>query len=173
MTPPPDPVRIDPNVDPTQIRLSGVTRHGHLNFDVPLISQVGVNLYLGGCPETLVLPDFVANLVSLYDGASYTVHHRLSSSLSVPLHDSVNEDLTQIDSIARWVNSRCEFGPTLVQCQLGINRSALVVARALMLRGYSAVDAVSLIRAKRSHVCLCNPYFEEWLLSYDAQPHQL
>jgi protein-tyrosine phosphatase len=164
----PDTGRVDIDFDPSQTRISGVTRHGNHHFDVPLISQIVGNLYQGGCPEDLMLPEFIENLVSLYADASYTPRHPLASNLSAPFHDTLDVDLTQVDSIARWVNSRCELGPTLVNCQLGLNRSALVVARALMLRGYCASDAISLIRTKRSPVCLCNPYFESWLLALDA-----
>lgn len=164
----PDPTSVDLDFDATQSRISGVIRHGHHHFDIPLTSKIAPNLYLGGCPEDLVLPNFVANLVSLYADAAYIVTHPIASSLKAPIQDSLEVDLTQIDSIARWVNSRCEFGPTLVHCQLGINRSALVVARALMLRGYSADAAIALIRTKRSSVCLCNPHFESWLRNFDA-----
>jgi protein-tyrosine phosphatase len=55
----------------------------------------------------------------------------------------------------------------LVHCQAGLNRSGVVVARALMADGMSAVEAVSLIRERRSPACLCNPAFERWLSTVD------
>jgi hypothetical protein len=63
--------------------------------------------------------------------------------------------------------------PTLVTCQMGINRSAFVAALALMLpaRGKTATpscltgqQAISLIREKRSPSCLTNPHFFSKLL---------
>jgi protein-tyrosine phosphatase len=50
-----------------------------------------------------------------------------------------------------------------VHCQAGLNRSSLVVGRALMLGGMTADDAIVLIRRKRSPACLSNPSFERWL----------
>jgi len=61
------------------------------------------------------------------------------------------------------VNACREDGPTLVHCQAGLNRSSLVAARALVLGGMTADDAIALIREKRSPACLCNPAFERWL----------
>jgi protein-tyrosine phosphatase len=41
--------------------------------------------------------------------------------------------------------------------------SSLVTARALVLSGLTADEAIALIREKRSPACLCNPSFERWL----------
>ncbi len=70
-----------------------------------------------------------------------------------------------MDGIAAWVNASRDDGPTLVHCQAGLNRSSLVVGRALMLGGMAPRAAVDLIREKRSPVCLSNPSFEKWLLA--------
>lgn len=55
----------------------------------------------------------------------------------------------------------------LIRCQAGLNRSSLVTALVLMRDGYSAKDAIDLIRTKRSSYCLFNQNFERWLLSQD------
>ena len=67
----------------------------------------------------------------------------------------------------------------LIRCQAGGNRSGLVSARVLMLEGYSADEAIALLRRKRSGVVLSNRHFERWLLTHAADalagatdPHQ-
>jgi protein-tyrosine phosphatase len=160
-----DPTRIDMAVDPQRQRLVGVSAHGLLPFDVPFISEVAPDLWLGGCEDDLVLPRFIRHLVSLYPWEHYTVRHDLGSRLEVRMYDSIDQSFGQVDGIAGWVNVCRTDGPTLVHCQAGLNRSSLVVARALMLDGMTARDAIDLIREKRSPVCLCNPSFEKWLLA--------
>jgi protein-tyrosine phosphatase len=60
----------------------------------------------------------------------------------------------------------------LVHCVQGLNRSGIVVARALMLLGYSAAEAVDLVRLRRGldegFGALGNERFVEWLLSEEA-----
>jgi protein-tyrosine phosphatase len=51
----------------------------------------------------------------------------------------------------------------LVRCQAGINRSGLVMALMLIREGYSAEDAINLMREKRGRAVLANKYFENWL----------
>ena len=59
--------------------------------------------------------------------------------------------------------------PVLVHCQAGLNRSSLVAARALMFEGRPAVDAIAVVRKRRSPACLCNQAFEEYLLRCDER----
>ena len=158
-----DPSRIDIEFDPQRQRMVGISAHGLQHFDVPFISEIVPGLWLGGCEDGLILPFFIENLVSLYPWESYTVNHELHSSLEVRMYDSVDQAFDQVDGIAAWVNTSRSIGPTLVHCQAGLNRSSLVAARALVLDGMTADEAIELIREKRSPVCLCNPSFERWL----------
>jgi len=58
-----------------------------------------------------------------------------------------------------------------VHCQVGLNRSSLVAARALVLSGEAdPAGAVALLRARRSPACLCNETFESWLLGEPVVP---
>ena len=61
-----DPTAIEIDFDPTVQRMKGVTVHGGMPFDVPIISEIGPNLWQGGCQDGLILPCFVRHLVSLY-----------------------------------------------------------------------------------------------------------
>lgn len=158
-----DPTGIKIAFDPTVQRMTGVSMHGDLPFDVPYISEIAGNLWQGGCKNGLMLPRFIKHLVSLYPWEQYKVKHELDSTFAVRQYDSLDQAMDKIDALAAWINVARQSGPVLVHCQAGLNRSGLVAAKALMLGGMTADDAISLIRAKRSPVCLCNPAFEAWL----------
>lgn len=160
-----DPTKIDIALDPTTQRMTGIARHGLTPFDVPYISEVADNLWQGGCMTGLVLPKFIEHLVSLYPWESYTVKHNLDSVTIIRMYDSLEQGTEQVDSIARWVNERRKDGVVLVHCQAGLNRSSLIAARALMLDGMTAGEAIDTLRVKRSPAVLCNPAFEEYLRS--------
>lgn len=164
-----DHTRIDIEFDPRSQRMSGVSMHGHIPFDVPFISEIASNLWLGGCEDGLVLPSFIKHLVSLYPWESYTVDHDLDTAIEVMMFDSTDQAFDQVDALAARVNECRSTGPVLVHCQAGLNRSSLVAARALVLEGMAPSDAIALIRAKRSPACLCNPSFERWLLADEQQ----
>lgn len=160
-----DPTKIVMSLDPRQQRMSGRAVHGNVPFDVPFISEIADNLWQGGCADGLVLPQDIEHLVSLYPWEQYAVHHDIRSVVTVRMYDSLDQGLDQIDALAAWVNAARQSGPVLVHCQAGLNRSGLVVARALMLGGTSAADAIALQREKRSPAVLCNTAFEDWLLA--------
>ena len=73
--------------------------------------------------------------------------------------DSEDQDMGIVDAVARWVNHCRASGPVLVHCWAGLNRSALVTARALMLGGMTADEAIRLVRERRSPQCLSNKTF--------------
>jgi protein-tyrosine phosphatase len=60
----------------------------------------------------------------------------------------------------------------LVHCVQGLNRSGLVVARALMFLGYTASDSIACVRRERGldegFGALGNEAFVEWLASEEA-----
>lgn len=103
------------------------------------------------------------HVVALYPSRPWKVRHNLRTSLTVHLEDSAAADMSAVDDIARWVNERVKEGPTLVHCQAGLNRSALIAARALMLSGDSADQAISKVRAARGPEALSNQSFVDWL----------
>jgi protein-tyrosine phosphatase len=148
--------------------MRGIARHGNTPFDVPFISEIADNLWQGGCANGFVLPRDIVHIISLYPWEQYKTHHELRSSLSIVMYDSDDQGYEQVDAIAAWVDICRKDGPTLVHCQAGLNRSSLVAARALMLDGLTAKEAIGLLREKRSPACLCNRSFESHLLSLDA-----
>lgn len=165
-----DPTRIDLFADPQTRRMTGVTMHGLVPFDVPYISEIAPNLWQGGCTNGLVLPENIKHIVSLYPWESYTVRHQVITSTAVMMLDATDQDMALIRPLAAWVNACRKTGPVLAHCQAGLNRSSLVVASALMLDGMAPGEAIRLIREKRSPACLCNPVFETWLRRQGRTP---
>ena len=163
----PTKIKLQTNVkqekDPTLIRMKGMTNHKHMEFDVPFISEIADNLWQGGCQNGLELPHFFKHVVSLYKWESYQVKHDLESYLVVTMFDSLDQSTNQVEILAQWVNECRKTGPVLVHCQAGLNRSSLVVVKALMQSGWTAKMAIGHLRRARSPASLCNQTFEDWL----------
>lgn len=123
---------------------------------------------IGHTPE-IKIPRF-QRILNLYPWAKYVVPEGTLVAMA-ELYDSHDEpDKEEIDRLAFRVIEWLEEGhTTLVHCQAGLNRSALVSARVIMLReGVGAIDAINLIRQKRSAICFCNQGFEQFLLGLDV-----
>lgn len=164
-----DPTAIAIEVDPRERRMRGTAVHGNTPFDVPFVSAITGDLWTGGCQNGLVLPGEIRHVVSLYPWEGYTLRHELDSNLQVRLYDDLaGPDRDHMEAIARWVNVCRATGVTLVHCQAGLNRSALVAGLALVLDGSTPDDAIALLREKRSPAVLCNPSFAEWLRGYEV-----
>ena len=73
------------------------------------------------------------------------------------------EELNDIASMmyADWKKGK----KVLFRCQAGLNRSSLCAALVLMKDGYTADDAIALIRSKRSQYALFNKTFVDYLKS--------
>jgi len=83
----------------------------------------------------------------------------------IEMRDSENvADISVLRRYAVKINEAQEIGPVLVHCQMGINRSNLLAAFALILKGRTAKEAIQLLRDKRSPYVLMNRAFELFLL---------
>ena len=152
--------------DPLVRRMIGHTRHGNVPFDVPFITHVAGNLYTGGCEDGLVLPRFIQHVISLYPWERYYTRHELDSNLTVRQYDSRDEvDSCRVTSLVTWAGGCEASGPTLIHCQAGLNRSALIAALVLVRSCFVAdgEEAIALLREKRSPAVLCNPTFEQYV----------
>lgn len=79
-------------------------------------------------------------------------------------------DARRVIRVARDAHRRWRRGDqVLIRCQAGVNRSGLVTALVLMLEGYTAADAIDLIRRRRSPHVLSNRHFERWLRNNAAE----
>lgn len=156
--------------DPKSQRMEGYTRHGNMHFDVPFMSPVIDTLWHGGCEDRLILPENIKHLVSLYIWEAYTIKHTLETRLYIKMYDSDDTpDYNEVIGIAGIVARCMDKGDTLVHCQAGLNRSSLIAATALWLRGMEMQDAIDLLREKRSNAVLCNQTFENWLTHIGAE----
>jgi Dual specificity phosphatase, catalytic domain len=137
--------------------------------DVPVLTEVEPGLWFGGAPEPRPPEgfDFIVNLVAAW--ARYDPNGIECVNVAVEDGEVTAEVAKQFGDLAHEVNRRRDLGQTiLVHCQVGLNRSATVVALALMLRGMAASDAIRLLREKRHRLVICNPHFERWLLDSSA-----
>lgn len=81
-------------------------------------------------------------------------------------------DLDELLGVVSMTHAAWKRGKrVLVRCQAGWNRSGLVTALVMMKEGYSAQEAISLLRERRSPFALCNATFERWLI--DSAPAAL
>ncbi len=131
------------------------------------INEVIPNLWFGGKPNSDQVKSF-RFIFGLNGKPGYQVPEHTFCTLYE--FDDTNylppeEDLRDLAIMALL---RSRQGPTLVHCSAGLNRSALVTALALMYNGMTAVDAIDLLRRKRSDQVLFNYKFQDWLLQATA-----
>lgn len=158
-----DHTRIDIETDPLTQRMKGVTAHGNVHFDVPLMSEIATDLFQGGCVNGMVLPRNIKHIVSLYKWERYTAYHDLETYLEVEMYDSGDQGFKMVRPLAEWVATL--NGPVLIHCQAGLNRSSLIMGAVLMdYREMTPSQAIHTIRTNRSSACLVNRTFERYLL---------
>ena len=85
--------------------------------------------------------------LGFHDSDSLTVHPKQLYDLASQAHRDWKEDKR-----------------VLIRCQAGLNRSALITALVLIKEGFTASQAITLLRKTRSEYVLINPHFEKWLL---------
>lgn len=120
------------------------------------------NVWVGGDPVDVTKFQYI---VAVNKAPAY---HIPNGTLAVvyPFNDAAwLPDLAKLHELADTVNRFADQGPTLVHCSAGLNRSALVVALALIKRGMTPGDAIALIRSKRGPEALHNQTFTDWLMA--------
>jgi len=136
--------------------------------ELSLFSEILPNLYMGGTGDSDIvqfgkrLPqlhereefDSVVTCYSYAQPMSWYVHENRYGFADGPLNP---ETLAKAQELASWLHSEWKAGrKCLSRCQAGLNRSGLVIALVLMMDGYSADDAIALIREKRDRNALFN-----------------
>lgn len=152
--------------DLTSHHIEGIAAMGHTHFNCPLITHVEGNLWQGGTPADVgKVPAYFQFVLNLYPWENYAVPEGTEVK-ALKLYDAGEvPDPAVLEELAAWVNEKRAIGPTLVHCQAGLNRSALVTALALIRSGSTPDEAISLLRKQRSPAVLCNSSFEKWLRS--------
>lgn len=133
-------------------------------IEMPVFSQISENLWQAGCPQNgIPLPGRFAHVINLAGVLAYRAHHVLATSTVVDMADSSDQSMDIVDPLARLVADLAATSAVLVNCQAGLNRSGVVVARALMHRGLTADEAIAAVRAGRHSKALYNEHFVTWL----------
>jgi len=136
--------------------------------DIPLMSHVVDNLYVGGCIQDVNVEDHFSHIISLYPWERYafdTMKTELHEFKMYDSHDGLDiETVEQASDVA--VEALSGDGNVLIHCQAGINRSNLVAARTLM-KAYdlSSADAIRILEEKRHRLVLSNQSFKDYILS--------
>lgn len=151
------------------------TPHGLANPANP-VSEILPGLFQGGTLREQVIdqeqllvkfhedPRPYDSVVTLYPWAApfgFGVEER---RFGFPDGEIIDEYLPRIEALAEWAHAEWASGRrVLVRCAGGMNRSGLITALVLLRAGYSADDAIALVRAKRSINALTNPWFVAYL----------
>jgi hypothetical protein len=96
-------------------------------------------------------------------GPDLGVEHRVAEIPDAPLNAFQMGLVRQMAIIA--ATAVRTGAKTLVRCHAGYNRSGLVVAQTLIEMGSGNLDAIDLIRRRRSPWALHNQLFEEYLVA--------
>lgn len=142
-----------------------------------LYSEILPNLFMGGTDDSDVIfipkklrplneqPEF-DSVVTLYSHAqpmSWYVHENRFGFVDGPLDVAT---IQKVEELAAWLHDQWKIGKKcLIRCQAGLNRSGATMARVLMKEGYTADEAIQLIRERRSPDALFNEDFVKWLQS--------
>lgn len=87
----------------------------------------------------------------------------LDNYILIPMKDTSDVDECLANGVASLVGSLSAGSETLLHCSAGQNRSGLIATLVLQSHGYTARDAIKLLREKRENM-LNNEAFERWLL---------
>lgn len=146
-----------------------------------LFDEILPNLYMGGTDDNDIvrfgkkLPqlhereefDAVVTCYSYAQPMSWYVHENRYGFADGPIND---ETFLKAVELADWLYDKWTNGAKcLSRCQMGYNRSGLVISLLLMRHGMSAKEAIELIRTKRSPYAMSNPEFVRCLEEYSPK----
>lgn len=174
--------RADPDTQPDCLECKGRGRVDAIPYAPRRWDEIVDHLYVGGihcqfgaagAEDGNCLPgETFSTVVSMlhapgYEPAPHVEHH----TYRIPDADLSPDDHAALDDLAALVADRVAHqSPTLVRCQAGLNRSALVAAMALIRLGWDPEDAIVRIREARSPYALFNSSFVAHLRSYQPAP---
>lgn len=145
-----------------------------------LYNEILPGLFMGGTADNDVIDvakplrnlneiqefDSVVTCYSWAQPMSWYVHENRFGFADGPM-DEVT--FLKIRELAEWLHSEWKSGrKCLSRCAAGWNRSGIILALVLMREGYTADQAIVLIREKRSPNALNNIDFVIWLRKYEA-----
>ena len=143
--------------------------------NLELYSEILPNLFISGTADDdvvhhgkslqqLAQPSFFDSIVCLYshaNAAGYYVREQRYGIADAELNEDSKPEIRQL---ATWLYSEWKSGKRVAaKCQAGWNRSGLVAALVLLHDGFTADEAISLIRERRSPNALCNQHFVNYI----------
>lgn len=151
-----------------------------VNYPTELWSEILPGLWQGGTDDYDVVHygtskpgvgaedfDFVATMYASANPVDWFVREMRFGFYDHDMKDFNTDDLYDLVVIAhrQWKSGN----RVLIRCQAGLNRSGLVMALVLIREGYTAAEAIHLIRSQRGQAALCNRTFEQWLLETNVE----
>jgi len=142
----------------------------------PLFNEIIPNLFMGGTHDDDVIHypmrDYGARtdlpfdaIVTMYAWARPADWNIQEFRYAVKDGSITKIDLNRLMQAVDFGHNRLKSGDrVLVRCQAGLNRSGLVTALILMKEGFTAQDAITLIRTNRHEDALFNDSFANWLI---------
>lgn len=144
-----------------------------IDYPKELWSEVLPGLWQGGTDDDDVFDQLAKPAISKKDFdlvitayASANPVDWFVKELRFGFYDSDMQDFdpNELKPIVRMAHEDWKRGQrVLIRCQAGMNRSGLILALVLIREGYTADEAINLIRTKRSKHALFNGRFENWL----------
>lgn len=140
-----------------------------------LFSEILPNLFISGTLDddvvqrgkslySLAQPSPFDSVVCMYGHANPIGYYVREQRFGIADSELDENSKPEIRQLADWLHSEWKSGKRVAgKCQAGWNRSSLIVALVLLKDGYSAEEAISLIREKRSPNALCNPHFVDYI----------
>jgi hypothetical protein len=140
-----------------------------------LYSEILPNLYISGTLDedvvqrgktsrALAEPSTFDSVVCMYGHANpigYYVREQRFGIADAELDEASKPEIIQL---ADWLHSEWKQGKSVAgKCQAGLNRSSLIVALVLLKEGYTATEAIDLIRERRSQYALFNNHFVDFI----------
>jgi protein-tyrosine phosphatase len=150
----------------------------------PLFSEILPNLFISGTLEEdvvqrgkssylLAQPSPFDSVVCMYGHANPIGYYVREQRFGIPDAELDEESKPEIRQLASWLHAEWKSGKRVAgKCAAGWNRSSLIVALVLLEDGYSANEAIDLIREKRSPYALCNPHFVKFIYEVSAEQVQ-
>jgi hypothetical protein len=116
----------------------------------------------------LMNPSDFDSVVTMYSHARPLPYYTREQRFGIADAEIDPLSVPEILQLADWLHTEWKFKNKVVaaRCQMGWNRSGLIIALVLLKEGYSADEAISLIRERRSPNALCNPHFVEFIQEF-------
>jgi protein-tyrosine phosphatase len=152
-------------------------------IDLPLWSEILPNLWQGGTADNDKVGDrsvkYSIPAITARDFNSVYTFYAFANPVDWMVkeyrfgyYDSPDTDfpIAEFKRIVKMAHDDWKRGEkVLIRCQAGLNRSGIITALVLIRDGYTAREAIDLMRETRHEYVLFNKHFEQWLLKQPVE----